>query len=102
MTGRTNQGFAMAARDVRERRDRICNISKIRKCVPPPHKGEVGAYEFAAVCGFVFRVVKRIGYFVPNRGRPPRSSPGNVLARTRAVLISGGEDFGYFALTEPP
>jgi hypothetical protein len=55
-----------------------------------------------ALRGFVFRVVKRIGYFVPNRGRPPRSSPGNVLARTRAVLISGGEDFGYFALTEPP
>ena len=41
-----------------------------------------------ALHGFVFRVVKRIGYFVPQLGRPPRSSPGNsfniaVMARAR-------------------
>ena len=33
------------------------------------------------VCGFVFQVVKRIGYFVPQMGRPPRSSPGSILVR---------------------
>jgi hypothetical protein len=49
-----------------------------------------------ALHGARFQVVKRIGYFVPQMGRPPRSSPGNSLVHMSAVLISGGEEFGYF------
>ena len=47
-------------------------------------------------CGFMFRVVKRTGYFVPKMGEPASQFPRKCFGRMRATLISGGEEFGYF------
>jgi hypothetical protein len=84
MAGRTKYGFARRCEIHPERRDTICF-----------------AICLAACGGFVFQVVKSIGYIVKDLhhlGEPARSFPWKFLAALRGSLCSGGEDVGYFGL----